>query len=619
MISSSSLTTLLTPILAFAVAAGSAPLARAVAIRYGVVASPAPDSRHPEPKPAGGGLSIISGMLLSLAITGNLPLWIALSALALLVAGLVDDAIVLSPRQKLWAELIVASAVLLLAPGPGFRLAPWPAVEFAIALLWLIGTSNAFNLIDGLDGLASGIGMAAAAAIVATALLHHNLVLAGWGLALGGALAGFLVYNFYPASIIMGDGGALPVGMLLGIFALRAGALANNSRLTPYVFPVLVMLVPLLDTAIVSVTRLATGRSISRRGLDHSHHRLLSLGVSDPRAVFSFWGVASISAACAVGATVLPHAYLLSTLPLVMLAAALVGLFMMDLTFDSREPGIAYGYLPRIARFILSMSYKWRLVEVALDVVVISAAYFSAFLIRLDFKISDEQVSALVASLPWVLMATYPALFVAGAYRGMWRYVGLADVIRFAQSAVLAGILLVALSLVAPVSISGSVSVLFVILLFNLLVASRMSFRVLRSAIARLTAPGNRVLIIGAGRTGVAAARGIVSQSDRNVRLVGFVDDDAFKQGKLVHGHPVLGSLEDLARIQSETSFNQILIAADSLDEERLAIVQSFANQWHLGIRRFLIEMNEMTLSANGSLPEIPAGEPGPSKMRINV
>ena len=354
-----------TPLIAFAVAAGSVVPVRRLARRYGAVANPVPDSRHSEPTPYFGGLSIIGATLVAIAVTTGLPLWMALSTLAMLAVGIVDDALVLTPRQKLWANIAVGLGLVIVLPR--FGLAPWPIVDAALALFWLLSTTNSFNLIDGLDGLASGIGIIAAVAIAALAILHHDLVLAGWSLALAGALAGFLLYNFHPASIFMGDGGALPVGLLLGVLSLRAAGLATNSRLTLYVFPVLAMLVPLLDTAIVTVTRMATGRGISKRGLDHSHHRLLSLGLSDQRAVLVCWIAAAVGASCAVVAGMIPNPYLISTLPLMVLAASTVGLFLMDLSFDSQPPGIAYGYLPRLARFIVRGSYQWRVADVALD------------------------------------------------------------------------------------------------------------------------------------------------------------------------------------------------------------------------------------------------------------
>ncbi len=583
------------PLIAFAAAAASVVPIRRLARRFAVVANPVADSRHSEPTPYFGGLSIVGATLVAIAVTTGLPLWMALSTLAMLAVGIVDDAIVLTPRQKLWANIIVGLGLVIALPG--FGLAPWPVVNAALALFWLLSTTNSFNLIDGLDGLASGVGIVIAAAIAVIAMLYHDPVLAGWSLALAGALAGFLIYNSHPASIFMGDGGALPVGLLLGVLSLRAGALATNSRLTLYVFPVLVMLVPLLDTAIVTVTRMATGRGISRRGLDHSHDRLLALGLSDQRAVLLCWAAAAVSAACAVVAGVIPHPYLISTLPLIVLPASAVGLFMMDLSFDLEPPGIAYRDLPGLARLVLRGSYQWRLADAALDGVLVSAAWFGAFLIRSGFTIDDRTLAPLVQSLPWVIVASYAAFAVTGVYRVIWRYAGLSNVIRFACAAALAGFLLLGISELGPVVVDASTCLLFALLTFNLLAASRMSFRILRGAIRRLASHNERVLIVGAGELGETAARNLAHDRSWPQRLlVGFADDDSFKRGKLVEGLNVLGSLDDLERIYSATAFNQILIADDSLREEQLSTLWSFANRQDLGLGRFSIGLSEVGL-----------------------
>lgn len=575
----------LVQVIAFLLAVAGVPVAKRLAQRHGVMAIPGESSRHRQPTALLGGVAIVSAFLGALAFTANLPLWILISACAMTAMGVVDDIMVLRPAQKLAGQIVVTLGVVL--GGPRFVILNHLGLDSVLVIAWLIITTNAYNLIDGLDGLAGGIGAVTTVAVAATALLHHNLILAGWALALCGTLCGFLVYNFPPASIFMGDAGALPVGLLLGVFVLQAGELSTNSRLTNLVFPVLVMLVPILDTAIVSATRLATGRAISRRGLDHTHHRLLSLGLSDRTVVLVCTGVALLAACCAVGASVIPRSYLVVSLPFVLLPSALVALFMMDLTFDSRPPGIAYDYLPRVARIILRAGYKLRLVEAALDVGLVAAAYFGAFLIRLDFVIPESLVDLLAKSLPWVVVATYPAFVMAGVYRGMWRYAGLADGLRFANGALAAGISVLITSWFTTLHLSGSTTVLFVVLLFNFLVASRMSFRLLRKAAARLSVPTTRMLIVGAGRLGAAAGRDLDGGDEGKVRLVGFVDDDAFKHGKLVAGYPVLGSLDDLGRIYWDTPFNQILIAADRVNDRRLDIVCNFASHHNVAVHRF--------------------------------
>jgi UDP-GlcNAc:undecaprenyl-phosphate/decaprenyl-phosphate GlcNAc-1-phosphate transferase len=599
----------LVQVMAFLLALAAVPLAKQLAGHYGVAAIPGSDSRHTQPVAVAGGVAIVGAFLAALTLSGNLPWWILLSTSALTAVGLVDDVRVLRPGQKLVAQVAVTLGVVI--AGPRFVIVHNPWLDSALVFLWLVGTTNAFNLIDGLDGLAAGIGIVTTLAVAVTALLHGNPALAGYALALSGALCGFLVYNFHPASIFMGDAGALPLGFLLGVFALQAGSLSTNSRLTVFVFPVLVMLVPILDTLVVSATRVATGRPISRRGLDHSHHRLLSLGLPDRRVAAVCWTVALLAATCAVGASVMPHHYLIVTLPFVLLPPALVTLFMMDLTFDTRPPGIAYGYLPRIARLILRVGYKLRVVEASLDLVLITAAYFGAFLIRLDFTMPPRLTDSLVRSLPWVIAATYPAFMLTGVYRGMWRYAGLADAVRFANGALASGVCVLVVSQIAPVHLSGSTALLFVILLFNLMVASRMSFRLLRKASAHLAVPITRVLIVGAGRTGAGAGKDLAGGEDRQVCLVGFVDDDVFKHGKLVAGCPVLGSLHDLQRIYQSKPFDQILIATGNLHDNRLDLVRSFAISHNLSVRRFSFEEHKAAniVASNGAASPLVVAE----------
>lgn len=550
--------------------------------------------------PVLGGASIVGALLISLAIFGLLPAWMLVGVGGLLLVGVIDDAVVFRPLSKFFLESAVVVAVVWMAPRS--HLTPWPVVTVAIEILWLLTTTNAFNLVDGLDGLASGVGIIAAAAAATVGIFHHDFSLAAYALAAAGALAGFLVYNFEPASIFMGDGGALPMGLLLGMVVLEAGDVATtHSRLPRYVFPVLVMLAPLMDTAIVSVSRLATGAAVSRRGLDHSHHRLLLLGLSVRRAVLVCWSVALLASAVGVAMTLVAHSVVVTTVPFVVLVTAVIGLFMVDLTFDSRPPGMAYGYTQGIARLILSSGYKRRLAEAALDLALIPAAYFGAFLLRLDFNVPEYQLGAMLHSLPAIMVASYAAFLVAGVYRGIWRYAGLSDLLRFANAAVLAGVLMVATSLVIPIDISGSIVVLFVLLVFNLLVGTRISFRALRRAVMSLALPSGRVLIVGAGQLGEVAARYVFSIDDHRLRLVGFADDDPFKLGKVVHGQPVLGSLDDLETIFGGQGFDQILVATDNASRERMAVVSEFARRHHLPVRRFSIGLDDLGVPADAA------------------
>jgi UDP-GlcNAc:undecaprenyl-phosphate GlcNAc-1-phosphate transferase len=278
-------------------AAAAMPVLKRLALVFGITASRAGDNT-PAVVPALGSPGIIAGFMLGAGVLGMLPLWVVIGPVLLSVAGVIDDAIILTPVQKITAELIAALAIIML--GPGFLITGVPPLDGAIAGLWLVGMANAFNLIDGLDGLAAGVGIIVAAALSVAAAMHSQILLSVQAAALASALAAFLVFNFSPASIFMGDSSALPIGMLLGAFALRAAQFATSSQLTQVVFPIIVMMVPVLDTVVVIVSRIATGHPISRRNLDHAHDRLLMLGLSPRSTAMACWAVEFVFAFCAL-------------------------------------------------------------------------------------------------------------------------------------------------------------------------------------------------------------------------------------------------------------------------------------------------------------------------------
>ena len=156
--------------------------------------------------------------------------------------------------------------------------------------------------------------------------------------------------------------------------------------------PLLALMVPLLDTVTVTVTRLATGNPISRRGLDHSHHRLTRLGMSSSSAAATLIGLQAIAGGCAIALSVVPGYDAVLLIPFMALFFALVALFLMDRSFDAEAPGQIEN-LPAIARVILSFGYKRRFVELILDVALVAAAYFGAMMLRFDFDLEIAQVT----------------------------------------------------------------------------------------------------------------------------------------------------------------------------------------------------------------------------------
>ncbi|HEX8390714.1 MAG TPA: MraY family glycosyltransferase [Longimicrobium sp.] len=226
-----------------------------------------------------------------------------LAGTLLFAAGLTDDLVNLRPSLKLLAQCAAA----VVAYAFGFRI---EAVSFGeasmqvgalalpLTLLWIVGVTNAFNLIDGLDGLATGIGLVALATTLAVALVLGNLEVALGCAALGGALAGFLRYNFRPARIFLGDGGSLFVGFMLAVLSVH-GSTKSTAAVVVCV-PLLVLALPLLDTLLAIVRRWLRGTPVFGADERHLHHQLLAMGVTHVRAVVLMYVAAATLAVLGV-------------------------------------------------------------------------------------------------------------------------------------------------------------------------------------------------------------------------------------------------------------------------------------------------------------------------------
>jgi UDP-GlcNAc:undecaprenyl-phosphate GlcNAc-1-phosphate transferase len=578
------------------------PVAKAAGVRFGIVAQPSSERPHAKPTALLGGLAVMAGLIAAIGFVGilsglpyhSLP-WLAGFAVAMCLVGLLDDIVDLRPRHKLILEL--AAICILGGWGPHLDLLPYHSLNIALTIFWLITATNAFNLIDGIDGLAAGVGIVAALSIATVAGLHQHEGTMVVGLALAGALAGFMVFNFPPASIFMGDEGALAVGLVLGVLSIQASRYGEGSLPARLAMPLLALMVPLLDTVTVTVTRLATGNPISKRGLDHSHHRLTRLGMSSRSAAATLIGLQAIAGGCAIALTIVPGYDAVLLLPFMALFFALVALFLMDRSFDVESPGQIED-LPAIARVILSFGYKRRFVELILDVALVVAAYFGAMMLRFDFDLSAAQVSQMLIGLPWVVMIGCGAFLVAGVYRGIWRYTGLAEGVRFVLAAMIAGLAVKLASAILPITISRATVVVFVILLFNFLVATRWSFHVFQRIGRFLAHSARRLVIVGADARGAAAVQHLHSTTGAGAELLGLLDDDSFKHGKLFHGYPVLGSLDSLDEIMARTPFDEIVIAQETLSATQLAALESFTLSHRITLRRFWVGVTDMSAPA---------------------
>jgi UDP-GlcNAc:undecaprenyl-phosphate/decaprenyl-phosphate GlcNAc-1-phosphate transferase len=268
------------------VALYTTPLMRRAAIKFGIVDEP--DGRlknQAEPVPYLGGLAVFLAFLITLAVVfefSHAVLGILLSGTLMLLVGLIDDLGVLSPLEKL-AGQTVAVAVLIKA-GLFIKLVFIPPVAaFVLSALWLITVTNAFNIMDIMDGLASGVAVIAAVFLAGIAVRNGEPMVAVMAASLAGSLVGFLRYNAPPARIYLGDSGSLFVGLTLSALAMNGGYTTKNSL--AMLTPVIILGVPLFDLAFVSLVRLEKGLSPFRGSPDHVALRLKRAGQSVARTV----------------------------------------------------------------------------------------------------------------------------------------------------------------------------------------------------------------------------------------------------------------------------------------------------------------------------------------------
>ncbi len=308
------------------------PFVRGFALKVGWADLPNERRLNREPLPNAGGLAVYAGVVLALVLAALLRpiliegvlvqvLAILLGGAWLVLVGFIDDQFGLPPLFRLLVQSL--AAFLLVAVGIRFEAAfgtPLdPALGVFLTWLWVVGITNALNLMDGLDGLAGGIAFISAMSLLTVSAQFPywaagTLVLA----ALAGAALGFLRHNLHPSRIILGDAGAYFLG-----YTLAATALLGNLKLTTFLGllpPALFLLLPILDTAQVVVRRLLAGQNpLSTPGKDHLHHRLLARGLSQRRVAFLLWSLALLSNLLAMAYLRMPLEAILAALSAILL------------------------------------------------------------------------------------------------------------------------------------------------------------------------------------------------------------------------------------------------------------------------------------------------------------
>lgn len=545
-------------LIAFAGTALLTPLVILLAHRLGWVAKPRQDRWHQRPTALMGGIGICAGTLVAASLSGELGalLPVLIPAVGMFALGFLDDRVQLRPHHKLVGQL--AAAAWLLSSGVCFESLPlW--LSLPLTLFWVLAVTNAVNLLDNMDGLAAGVS--AICAVVLAAYAGFEGPTAMLALAVAGACAGFLLYNFNPARVFMGDCGSMFLGFTLAAVAVQGAHRAAPNLVLSLLVPVAVLAVPIFDTTLVSIARTLNGRSISQGGRDHSSHRLVSLGLSERGTVLVLWMLTALFGLLAVASI---HLRLLVVLPLaavLVLALGALGLFLGFIkVYHAQED------LPEQARLVGGrLQYTRQRLQMALDLVLIPLAFMGAHVLRFEGDPSPDVVRCVLTVLPLVLVAKLVGLALCRAYRGVWRVAGLVDAIRAGAGAALGSGLAAAALALGPgfKDLSRAALVIDWLVFTALAVTSRLGYVLLREAFALLPArEAPRVVMLGSGPEAVSLAQRLRDPfSPTRATVVGILDDDPARQGRMLDGVPVLGPVNELPRVLEQERVQRCLLA----------------------------------------------------------
>ncbi len=585
--------------ISFVLAIISTYLVRESAHRFGFVAKPKADRWHKRPTAMMGGAAIfITVILVSIFFLPHTPkTWVILgSSSFLFLVGLIDDILHIKPYQKLIGQLIGTAIII------GFGLVlPWTdsdILNIGITVFWLIGITNAINLLDNMDGLAAGISTVAAFSLAlglsangqSTELLLVSIFI--------GSLIGFLVFNFNPASIFMGDCGSMFIGFFLAS-SVMLNEVGGRSRsiFSVLAVPVLILFVPIFDTTFVTILRKMWGRKASQGGRDHTSHRLVALGLSERSAVLMLYSFAAIGGATALLVSQLEATQSVALIVLFILVLVFVGVYLGKVkVYEEQDEELSLQNNAAFG-FLVNLSYKRRIFEVLLDVILIALAYYASYI--LVFGELENQINRqlFVKTLPILIVFNLFSFLVAGVYRGLWRYTSIGDSVIFGKGVILGSIssIIAILFFYRFKDFSRAVFVVDAILLFIGLSVSRMAFRLFRQLLPMpQNTEGRKVLIYGAGDGGELVLRELKNNPDWNYSPVGFVDDDEKKTNSVIHGLKVFGGNGSLSTICKENEVQEILLTIRQMSPEKLREVKDICDDSDILLKRAWLKIESI-------------------------
>jgi UDP-GlcNAc:undecaprenyl-phosphate GlcNAc-1-phosphate transferase len=526
--------------------------------RRGWVARPRSDRWHRGTPSLFGGVPIcLTCLAATLAVVplSDRIVWKLLAASSFIFfLGLADDILHLRPRTKLLGQIL--AAVFVVGSGVVYPLQQNATVNFLISVLWIVGVTNAFNLLDNMDGLTAGVALISAVYLAifygGSGSYDYSLL----AVVVAAAAAGFLLFNFNPARIFMGDCGSLFLGFLLGSLSLLD--VTHVSGVPALVLaPVVVLAIPVFDTLFVSVTRRLRGQPVSQGGTDHSSHRLVQLGLTERSAVLLLVSLSLISGGVALAGRHIFYSHAIGLLGFWFLFLLLFGIYLF------RSETMAPANLRQSGHPFWEHMLSRDALAFLLDPVALLLSYYLAYFLRFRVFVPPAEMELFLWTCPIVLSVKFLCLWGCGVYKRSWWRGSIVDSYHLAK-AMLAGEATTILVLIAIYRFAGFSRIVFVldaIFSWLLLLGIRYSFSLFRNSFDRWTANGaaeRRVFLLGTSEPSQLVLTYLRSQ---RIACVGLIDTNGGADlGRWVWGMPVVGRLDDLPQLATQHAVREIVL-----------------------------------------------------------
>jgi len=578
----------------FIASAALCKLMKIVASQLNLVVYPRSDRWHRHPTPILGGVAIYGSLILTylifLRVDGELRKLILISSFMFLL-GLLDDMVEISPPTKFLLQLLIS--LLLIHFGFIIEFTRWYLINFLITLLWLVGITNAFNLLDNMDGLSAGIAFISTlffALFFNISSLTSQMLLS---IAFAGSLLGFLIHNFNPASIFMGDAGSLFIGFFIAGLALTKEFPFTSNIFYVILIPAFILFVPIFDTTFVTFTRKLSGRPVSQGGKDHTSHRLVSIGLTEKEAVLVLYGLSIFAGTLAYIVFRFSLHISIIFVYLSILVFVFIGIYLSSIRQKTEDLG--KNFEGPIIPILVDITFKKRIFEIIMDITLLIISSYSALLLRFESSIPQQFLKPFLETLPVLIIVKLSVLYFFGIYRGVWRYYSINDFILLTEAVTIGSIIFIALLalLYRLEGFSRSALIMDVILSLLLLNGARLSLRILDKILRQRGKEGKKVLIYGAGDGGELILREIFNNKELGLSPVGFIDDDPAKIGKKIHGVPIMGDFGALHNIVKQKGIEEIIISTVKIKNVRMEHIAKFCKENNIRLRKLAIKLED--------------------------